>query len=300
MNMEKISGHSYIIRGGTNTGLYLFKDKSALLIDPGLTNSRGNRIIRYCEDEGIRPRHIVFTHEHYDHHGAAKVIMNHFTGASSYSSAKAKLIIENPEIFSGYVYGGKSNSFLEESFSQKGADIRVDNVLEAGVIKLGDKKFSMHEITGHSPGQLGIMTEDKVIYIGDAVFNISILEKYSIPFLYDIGAQLDSLQRLHELDFEYMVMGHEKPVLNREEAEDTLKRNIEAINEYIDQAREFLTGPRSREQLTADIIEYNGIETGYKQYYFTSSTIASIVSYLADRGEIDYEVESGMLFYYKK
>lgn len=298
--MEKISGHSYYIRGGTNTGVYIFKDKYALIIDPGLTNSKGHRIIKHFEQEGMRARAMILTHEHYDHYGACNVIKSHFTGAQTYSSGEAKLFIENPEVFSSYVYGGKTNRALEKSFSQKGAGLSVDNVMGEGEQKISDRKFWVYRLPGHSPGHIGIMTEDKVLYLGDSLFNESILKKYKLPFLFDIGAQMDSLDKMKEIEFEHCVLGHEKPLLERDEAIRLIDKNKSEINSYIDQALEFMDTPTTRENLVKDIIEYNDMEMGYKQYYFASATIGSIISYLLDREQICYEIEGGGMYYYKK
>lgn len=49
MDLNKINGHSYYIKGGTNTGVYVFKDKSALVIDAGHTVGRGRRICSSLE-----------------------------------------------------------------------------------------------------------------------------------------------------------------------------------------------------------------------------------------------------------
>ena len=298
--MEKIAGHSYYIKGGTNTGVYLFKDKYALIVDPGLTNSKGHRIIKHFEENGIRARAIVLTHEHYDHYGASTVITDHFTGALTYSSEQSKLFIENPHIFSSYVYGGKTNKVLEKSFSQKGASMLVDNAIGEGQFKIGDKKFEIHSLPGHSPGHIGISTEDKVLYLGDSLFNESILEKYKLPFLFDIGSQLDSLEKMKGIDFEYCVLGHEKPLLQREEALKLIDINKNEIFSYLEQAVEFLNSPMTREDLVRDIIEYNDMDIEYKQYYFTSATIGSMISYLLDNDIIDYEIEGGRMYYYKK
>ena len=56
----------------------------------------------------------------------------------------------------------------------------------------------------------------------------------------------------------------------------------------------------TREDLVRDIIEYNDMDIEYKQYYFTSATIGSMISYLLDNDIIDYEIEGGRMYYYKK
>ncbi|WP_072725500.1 MBL fold metallo-hydrolase [Tepidibacter thalassicus] len=300
MNLEKIKGHSYYIKGGTNSGVYVFKDKYALIIDPGLSNSRGNRIIKLFEKEGIRIKYIVNTHEHSDHYGASKVLLNHYTGAKCLASRDAKVFIDNAYLFSMYVYGGKSNKFFDDFFKNRGEILNVEEILEEGEVKLNNEKFIVVDLKGHSLGSVGIITEDKVLYLGDSLFNESILDKYNFPFLLDISAQINTLDKINSLEFDYCVIAHGKPLLDREETLDLVYKNKMVIDKYLNQLREFLTIPYTREDLLKDIIEYNDLKLNYKEYYFSSSTLASMISYLIENDEIDYELENGKLYYYMK
>ena len=58
MNLINISGNTFYIRGGTNTGLYLFDDNSALIIDPGLSGARPNKIIKILNERNIELKYI--------------------------------------------------------------------------------------------------------------------------------------------------------------------------------------------------------------------------------------------------
>lgn len=75
MNLINISGNTFYIRGGTNTGLYLFDDNSALIIDPGLSGARPNKIIKILNERNIELKYIINTHEHNDHFGACIVCL---------------------------------------------------------------------------------------------------------------------------------------------------------------------------------------------------------------------------------
>ena len=59
MNLINISGNTFYIRGGTNTGLYLFNDNSALIIDPGLSGARPNKIIKMLDERNIELKYII-------------------------------------------------------------------------------------------------------------------------------------------------------------------------------------------------------------------------------------------------
>lgn len=300
MDIEKIKGHSYYIKGGTNSGIYIFKDKYVLLIDPGLSNSRANRIIRLFEEKGLRVKYIINTHEHSDHYGASKTLLEHFTGAKSLTSKESRMFIENPYLFSMYVYGGRSNDFFDDYFKNRECYLTVDETLNEGEIKLNNEKFNIVDLKGHSIGQIGIITEDKVLYLGDSLFNESILEKYNFPFLFDIKDQLNTLNNMENLDFDYAVLSHGKPILEREETLKLVDKNKIVINKYLDQIIEFLTTPYTREDLLKDIIEYNDLKLNYKEYHFSNSTLGSMISYLVDLGQINYEIENGKLYYYIK
>ena len=300
MEIEKIKGHSYFIRGGTNSGVYIFKDKYALIIDPGLSNSRANRIIKYFEEKGLKIKFIINTHEHSDHFGASKALKEYYTGARTYASQHATTFIHNPHLFSTYVYGGKANEYIDDFFKNREFDICIDEILKAGDTKFNNDKFDIIDLKGHSLGQIGILTSDKVLYLGDSLFNENILEKYNFPFLFDIKEQLYSLEKISSLDFEYAVLSHGKPVLNAKETQLLIIKNQEVIHKYLNQIREFLNTPYTREELLTDIIQYNNLKLNYKEYYFSNATLGSMISYLIELKELDYEIENGKLYYYLK
>lgn len=300
MNIEKIKGHSYYMKGGTNTGIYMFKDKFTLVIDPGLSNSRGNRLIKTFNEDGMRVKYIISTHEHSDHYGATSALIKEFTGAKILSSKDSKLIIDNNYLFGMYTYGGKTNRLFDDFFKNRGESVVVDEVLTEGEIKLSDKKFQIYDFSGHSPGQIGVMTEDKVLYLGDSLFNESILEKYNFPYLYSCEEQLKTLEKIKSIDFDYAVLAHGKGVIDKAQCDKLVDINIEVINKYLNQIMEFLETPYTREELMADIIQLNDLKLNYKEYHFSYMTLGGMISYLVDVEKIEGEYQEGKIYYYVK
>jgi len=99
MNLINISGNTFYIRGGTNTGLYLFDDNSALIIDPGLSGARPNKIIKILNERNIELKYIINTHEHNDHFGACSQFKEYYKDVEILSSEEAKLYIEKQQFF---------------------------------------------------------------------------------------------------------------------------------------------------------------------------------------------------------
>ncbi|MBQ3421881.1 MAG: MBL fold metallo-hydrolase [Romboutsia sp.] len=103
MNLINIKENTYYIKGGTNSGLYLFKDGTALIIDPGLIGLRFKRIIKELEINNIKLKFIVNTHEHIDHYGSSLQFKMEYPSIKILASKDAKLYIENEDLFSKYI-----------------------------------------------------------------------------------------------------------------------------------------------------------------------------------------------------
>ncbi len=61
-----------------------------------------------------------------------------------------------------------------------------------------------------------------------------ILSKYDFLFLYDIQEQINSLEKLKNIDFEYLVLGHGKQVISKEDSYKLIEKHLNALkNIYI-------------------------------------------------------------------
>ena len=59
MKLRNIKGNTYMFNGGTNTGVYLFENNDALLIDTGLAGKRQEKIIGVFKENNINVRYIT-------------------------------------------------------------------------------------------------------------------------------------------------------------------------------------------------------------------------------------------------
>ena len=240
MNLINIKENTYYIKGGTNSGIYLFQDGTALIIDPGLIGLRFKRIIKELENNNIKLKFIVNTHEHIDHYGSALQFKMKDPSIKILASKDAKLYIENEDLFSKYIVGGKSNKFFDEFFYNSSKynyeqKLKVDEVLQEGTLYLNNEKFKIIEFKGHTPGSIGIMTKDRVLFIGDLLVGKEMLNKYDFLFIYDINEYLKSLEKLKMIDFKYIVLGHSKDILTKEESYELIENHKKSIYKYLNQ-----------------------------------------------------------------
>ncbi len=293
MELSKIKGNTYFIKYTTNIGVYTFKNKNCIVIDTGISNSSGRRIDQVLEENHLKPKYIINTHHHLDHCGGNKYFCENHPGVNVCTSEKTRVHFENHYIGSAVIFSGHFPKELEEKKYTK-----VDFALNIGLNKFNDEKFMIMSLKGHSDDQIGIITPDKVCFLGDSIFSSSILKKYSFPYLYNIQESIETLQSLKEIEADYFVISHAREVLKKDELCELADDNVNNINNYKEQILELLSQPMTREELLENIIVLNGLFVNFKQYHLYFSTLSSFITDLYDNGLIKCSIEDGKLYYY--
>ncbi|KGN02128.1 hydrolase [Clostridium novyi A str. 4570] len=292
MELNKIKGNTYFIDGPTNIGVYAFKNKFCILIDSGLDNSAARKIDDILKENKLHPKYIINTHSHIDHCGGNNYFKDTYTGTLTYTSEKEKLYLENPKLFPTVLF---SASPIKKLFDNK-KTIVVDEVLNYGTNKINDEKFEIISLKGHSEEHIGIITPEKVCFLGDSLFSYETLEKYSFPFLFNIEDALNTLNTIKELDADFFVLGHGTKMLTKDEIVPLVDANIENIQKYIDSILEIVDQPSTIEDILENILILNDISVGLRNYFLNLSSTSAFVSYLYNEGLIDLSVENGKLY----
>ncbi|MDD3269504.1 MAG: MBL fold metallo-hydrolase [Syntrophomonadaceae bacterium] len=299
MRLEKINGNSFYIAAPTNIGVFQFKDRYTLLLDTGDNNQQGRKISDILREHNLNVKYIINTHNHIDHAGGNLFFREHFPGTQFYASAEEKLFLENTYLFPAYLYGGSPVEELSRHFLRS-KQFLVDDILNPGNIKINEEKFEVISLAGHARGQIGIGTRDRVCFLGDALFSQEIIAKYSFPFLFDIAQQLSTYNTIAELDYDYYVLGHAEQVYNPGELQELLKLNRDNLNYYLELVLDLLIQPKTREEILEELCILKELEIDFKEYYFSLSTVAAIISHLYHQEFLDYQIENGKLYYYQK
>lgn len=303
MEIIKICGQSGFIKGGTNTGTYIFEDGSVLLIDAGHSVQRGVRLAKFLEKNSLYPKYAYTTHEHFDHFEAVAGLKQECPELQLIAHRLAKPYIEN--LYLGMVYlsssaipsfFGRRNNGLEEDFLESG-NYRVDIAVE-NEWRFLNKKFDIIHLPGHCAGQAAILTPDKVCYFGDIILDPKIIETYDMPFLFSITLQEESLNRIKEIDFEYGLIAHSKIFYTKEEILEIADRNMAVIRRYEEDILNLLKNPISREDILANLMQKNKLDCTYSSYHYNNSTVGAFLAKFSHRGIIDFCYERGRMLYY--
>jgi glyoxylase-like metal-dependent hydrolase (beta-lactamase superfamily II) len=214
--------------------LFLIRGRDRdLLVDSGL----GLASLRAeLADLFERPVIALATHRHFDHTGGLHEfdeVVVHREDAEAVANAEgfASLRIEDypPEELSGY----ERPPSLLTALPREGFDLgsyavtpvtptRV--VEEADGIDLGDRRFSVLHLPGHTPGEIGLWEEDtRTLFSGDCVYESGLLLD-ELPES-DVAAYVRSMVRLRDLPVRIVHGGHD----------DSFGRDrlLELIDEYV-------------------------------------------------------------------
>jgi glyoxylase-like metal-dependent hydrolase (beta-lactamase superfamily II) len=268
-NSRQLAGDTRVVSGLTNSG---FVD--GVVIDT-------------CDDEapyaGVAVSDVVITHGHADHFSVASVVRA--SGARAWAPRDDASLVENPDInIRGmFSWAKPGDIFVTKLF--RGAPCPVDALIE----DWRDPRMTPVPLPGHTLGHTGFLTADKVLFTGDALYQIEIWERHRLPYAIDPADVAASLEHVRTLDFDWLVPGHGK-VVDREEAERHIAFHlgeIERINEFILEA---LTNERTTEDAIALVSAERGLSDNPAQYWLAVTTVKGFLGNLLERGDLEFFV----------
>jgi len=295
LELIKLTGHTNYIPGATNAGVYRYRNGLCTLVDTGIDNTAGKRILEALAAEKLKVKYIVNTHAHPDHFGADDYIKENHTGTLIAASKGEKLFMENNSLEGMLFYGASPMPGLSARVV-KAKETSVDIELSCGTVELGDKKFEVVPLKGHSPAQIGILTEDNVLFCGDAFFSEEKLSKYPFPFLFDIKEQFKTLEFLMASDYDFYIISHSEKLI--EDPKALIRKNIDNLNENIDMILEYLAQPLSREDLAELIIKRYNIPMSVPQYFITLTSVSAFLTYLLEKQSVHMDIIDGKIYFY--
>lgn len=231
--------HCYIWPGkGNNCNSYLFArvlrgDRPHVLIDPGGVITEVNErcldiLISAMRKDGIQPEDIgliINTHAHHDHFGANRALLEQARVRPGKPSQPLIAIYEGESAYLKVVldymakWPGPPMSF-EPSF-----------YLKEGELSLGaGNKLTLQVLhtPGHTPGSICLYWPDKrVLITGDVVFYGGI-GRTDLPYG-DGKALKRSIERLAELEVDYLLPGHKTELGAIISGRDQVRQNFASL-----------------------------------------------------------------------
>lgn len=291
--MQHIRGNSYFFNSPAAIGGYLFK-QNLILFDTGNDDSSVKKAIRDLGEISVQA--IFNTHSHADHCGGNAYIQRQHL-ATTYAPALESAFIENPLLEPTYLYGANPVTELQNKFLMAKPS-HVNRILVDDTpitIPLSSKDVTIQPVSlkGHSPNQMGYVTEDGVAFLGDALISIAMIEKHPLIFTFDVTFHLESLNKLFDLQADTFVIAHGGIV---EDKSLTIQKNIDALELTQTLILESVgKGAYTIDEVHRFLSSYCQLNENLGQHLLNRSVIKAHLTHLVSKGKITFSVKDGIL-----
>lgn len=288
-DLVKLTDRAYYFDVPTKIGVYKLDDTKAMLIDSGINAKTAKRVLAGLKAEGLEVDFIVNTHSHTDHAGGNRFICEE-TGCKAYAPEVEDILIEYPDVEATLVYGGYPCRDFRKKFMNTEACKTYR--LEDAPLPEG---MEILRLPGHTAHMIGIKTPDDIYFIADTVNGKNAIDKAKICYVYDIDTQLETLEKLKELDGKLCVPAHTDPTENVAYLADINIENLLEIRERI--LNTLREKPLTTEQLAASLCRQYGLKEDFMGLVMVTSSVRSHLVSLRHLGIIDWYIEDYMHYW---
>lgn len=280
---------SYYIDCPAKIGLFE-TEGGVCLVDSGNDKDAGRKVRQILDKNGWKLLAILVTHSNADHIGGCQYLQKQ-TGCRVFAPGIEAAFTRSPVLEPAFLYGGFPPKALRHKFlmaqPSPAEDVSAPG-FPAGV--------DIIPLPGHFFDMTGYRTADGTAYIADCVSSAATLEKYGVPFIYDVAAYLDTLRRLPELEAGLYVPAHAEAVEDIAPLAELNLRHVEALCESV---LDLCAEPVCFDELLRRVFDRWALQLTMEQYVLVGSTVKSILSWHLDAGRAETLIEDNRLLWRK-
>lgn len=286
--LTQVSDRCYYIESPAKIGLVRLEGSDVCLIDSGNDKDAGRKVRRLLDANGWKLTAIYNTHSNADHIGGNKYLQGQ-TGCRIFAPGiecdmTRHTVLEPAFLYGGYPCRDLRHKFLMAQESQ--AEYLTKEVLPDGL--------EMIPLPGHFFDMVGFRTADDVVYLADCLSSEETLEKYQIGFIYDVGAYLETLEKVKGMSAKVFIPAHAAAT---EDICPLAQINIDKVHEIADRIVDLCAEPVSFEVILQRLFTEYGLVMNFEQHVLIGSTVRSYLSWLKDTGRLSTEFRENMLLW---
>ena len=285
-----VTGNSYYIQSPAKIGLVRLNDTEVCLIDSGNDKDAGKKVKKLLEANGWKLQMIINTHSNADHIGGNRYLQEQ-TGCRIYAPGIECDFTRHPVLEPAFLFGGYPPGELRHKFllaSESNAEYLTEDVFP--------EDFEIIPLPGHFFDMAGVRTPDNVVYLADCLSSRETLEKYRVGFIYDVGAYLDTLERVKTMKAKMFVPAHAPET---EDIAELAQYNIDVVKEIAGDICALCEKPVCFEQLLKAVFDKYGMKMNFEQYALVGSTVKSYLTWLKNEGRVAARFGDNMLLWEK-
>ncbi len=124
---------------------------------------------------------------------------------------------------------------------------------------------------------------DGVAFLADCISSRETLEKYAVSFIYDVGAYLETLDKVERMEAAMFVPAHAEVSADIKEL---VRYNRDKVHEVADRILSICGKPVHFEGIWQELFKRYGLAMNFEQYVLVGSTVRSYLSWLKDTGKL--------------
>ncbi len=292
IRLQLIKGGSYYTKGVFAIGVYRYGN-NVILIDSGSDENTARKLDLAI---GFTVTAIINTHCHPDHCGGNAYFQKKYPNIQIYSTYDEKFFIEDPK-WAARCFCGNATPFtgLKHKFITLQQSSVVTNIIpyKDEILTINNQDLRIVTLPGHTPGSIGIITPDNVLYSGDALFGVTTLAKHPVLFYTDIANTLATFKKLITLDVHACIIYHGGIIHN---LIDLIQQHQERILEIKNLILKIVLQQQcSVDSLTQKVMQHYKIHDNIISFILTQTTIQAYLAQLESEGRICIIVQNGLL-----
>lgn len=260
------------------------------LIDSGSDKDAAKKVKQAIEPMNWKVQAIYNTHSHADHIGGNKYFQDQ-TGCKIYAPGLERSFTEAPILEPMYLYGAMPMKELQNKFL-----CAKESVAEPLTKEALPDGWEMIPLPGHSFDMVGFRTPDNVVYLADALSSAEVLEKYKVGFLCDVGAYLETLERVKTMEAAMFVPSHAEATEN---ITPLAELNIKTTLAVAEKIESFCASTKTFEEIVKATFDSYGLTMSLQQYVLLGSTIKAYLTWLRSQGRVDFEFTDNKMIWRK-
>ncbi|MDR1272400.1 MAG: MBL fold metallo-hydrolase [Clostridiales Family XIII bacterium] len=284
----QVAENTFYIDCPAKIGVYRMPENRVALIDSGNDKDAGRKILKILDANDWTLGFIVNTHSNADHIGGNKFLAGR-TGCKVYANGAERAFCDFPILEPSFLFGGYPSKYLRHKFllaEQWGTEDIAEAPLPPGM--------EVFPLGGHFFDMVGVKTPDDVYFMADCVSSEALIEKYHVPFIYDVAAYLSTLDFIETLEGELFIPSHTEAAKSMKPLAEL---NRKTTLETIELIKGICSAPCAFEELLKKLFDKYGLVLDISQYALAGSTIRSYLSYMVDNGILDIEARDNYLLW---
>ena len=284
----QVSERCYFIQSPAKIGLVRLNDSDVCLIDCGNDKEAGRKVRQHLDKNGWRLTAIFNTHSNADHIGGNRYLHGQ-TGCRIFAPGIEQDFTRHPLLEPSFLYGGNPPKELRHKFlmaQESPAEPLTPDVLPP--------ELEAIPLPGHFFDMVGFRAPDGVVYLADCLSSRETLEKYRIGYIYDVGAYLDTLERVKQMEASCFVPAHAAPT---DDIAPLAQFNIDTVHEIAERIVALCREPMCFEALLQKLFDAYGLTMNFEQYVLVGSTVRGYLTWLKETGRLEAAFENNLLLW---